>query len=204
MSDQSITISRSVDQAVKAGDLLGRAFADDPLMSFWLPNPAERHLYVPRLMRCVVRYCQLRGLVEIAPGENGVACWLPPGEVDYHLNSLLRSGWLPIPFQTGLRNYSRMFANDNFMHSIRLRACPGLHWYLWVLGVEPDFQGQGIGSRLISKGLERVDAKHLPCYLDVNNPINIPLYQRFGFEVFEEGQLPRYTLRTWGMRRPAR
>jgi hypothetical protein len=29
----------------------------------------------------------------------------------------------------------------------------------------------------------------------------IPLYQKLGFEVFKEGQLPGYSLRTWGMRR---
>lgn len=203
MNDPSTPIPLSTAQAVKAGDLLGRAFTDDPLMSFWLPDPSQRHRYVPLMMRFVARYCRLRGLVEIGPEENGAACWMPPGEVEYHFGSLLRSGWLPIPFRSGLRNYSRMYANDAFMHSIRLRACPGPHWYLWVLGVEPGFQGQGIGSRLLSNGLERVDSHHLPCYLDVNNPRNIPLYQRFGFEVFEEGQLPGYQLRSWGMRRQA-
>jgi len=201
MNDQSTPIPLSISGAVKASDLLGRAFADDPLMSFWLSDPSQRHKYVPQMMRFVVRYCLLHGLVETTPEINGVACWLPPGEAEYHYGSLLRTGLLPIPFRSGLRNYARMYANDAFMHSIRQRACPGPHWYLWVLGVAPGFQGQGIGSRLLSYGLERVDAQHLPCYLDVNNPRNIPLYQKFGFEVVEEGQLPGYSLRSWGMRR---
>jgi GNAT superfamily N-acetyltransferase len=204
VTNQSLVISLPVQHGSKAGEVLGLAFSDDPLMSFWLPDPSKRHKYVPQLMRSVARYCLLHGLVETTPEINGVSCWLPPGEPEYHYGSLLRTGFLPIPFRSGLRNYARMLANDAFMHSIRLRACPGPHWYLWVLGVEPGLQGQGIGSRLISNGLERADAQHLPCYLDVNNPRNIPLYQRFGFEVFEEGQSPGYLLHTWGMRRSAR
>jgi ribosomal protein S18 acetylase RimI-like enzyme len=73
-----------------------------------------------------------------------------------------------------------------------------------VLGVEPALQGQGIGGRILAFGLERADAQRMPCYLDINNPDNIPFYQRYGFEVTEESNLPGYEFRIWGMRRPAR
>lgn len=173
-------------------------------MSFWLLDPAQRHKYVPRLLHFVVRYCQMYGAAETTLEGLGVAGWLPPGEVNYHYSILFRTSWLLIPLQSGLRNYARMLTNDDFAHLLRQRACPGPHWYLWVLGVEPSRQGQGIGGRLLAAGLERVDAQGMPCYLDIHNPRNIPFYQQYGFEVFEESNLPGYGLRIWGMRRPAR
>jgi len=203
LNQPPIAIPLQTHNAPRAGDLLGRAFADDPLMTFWLPNPAQRYRLLPRLFRFVVRYSLLHGIVETTSQEDGIACWLPPGEASYHYGDLLRTGWLPIPFLSGLRNYARMFNNDNHVHLMRQRACPGLHWYLWTLGVEPAHQGQGIGGRLLVAGLERVDAYKLPCYLETHNPRNLPIYQRYGFEVSEEGEVPGYGLRIWGMLRPA-
>jgi len=191
------------DQSDQAGEVLGRAFADDPLMSFWLPEPTQRHKHVPRLMHFVVRYSLIYGIVETTSQGDGIACWLPPGEVNYHYGSLLRTGWLPIPFHSGLRNYARMLINDDHAHLMRHRLCPGLHWYLWALGVEPAHQGQGIGGRLLAAGLERVDIQGLPCYLETHNLRNLPIYQHYGFEVAEESTVPGYMQHIWGMLRPA-
>jgi ribosomal protein S18 acetylase RimI-like enzyme len=52
-----------------------------------------------------------------------------------------------------------------------------------MLGVDPARQGLGLGSAMLKAGLARVDADHLPAYLESSNPRNVPLYERFGFEV---------------------
>jgi GNAT superfamily N-acetyltransferase len=57
------------------------------------------------------------------------------------------------------------------------------HWYLPWLGVEPDCQGSGLGGRLLSACLTRVDADHLPAYLETPNPRTVPFYERHGFDV---------------------
>jgi ribosomal protein S18 acetylase RimI-like enzyme len=77
------------------------------------------------------------------------------------------------------------------------------HWYLWVLGVDPARQGQGIGGLLLRAGLARADASDLPCYLETMNPKNVPLYQKFGFAVESIGTLPGSSVRMWSMIRPA-
>jgi ribosomal protein S18 acetylase RimI-like enzyme len=204
MTSTNEIILLTAERARQAGDVLGRAFADDPLMSFWLPEAERRHKYVPRVMYYVTRYCLQYDTVETTSQAEGVAFWLPPGEENYHYAFFFRTGWILIPFQTGLRNYARMLANDNIAHIFRKNACPGPHWYLWALGVEPALQSQGIGGRLLATGLERADAQGMPCYLDINNPNNIPFYQQYGFEVTEESNLPGYDFRIWGMRQPAR
>ena len=57
------------------------------------------------------------------------------------------------------------------------------HWYLPLIGVDPSWQGQGYGSALMAHGIAPCDRDKTLAYLESSNPKNIPLYQRFGFEV---------------------
>lgn len=78
------------------------------------------------------------------------------------------------------------------------------HAYLWFLGVRPDAQGLGVGSRMLAHGLARVDAKGLPAYLESSSPANVPLYRRHGFEVVEVLKARPDAPEMWAMWREAR
>ena len=62
-------------------------------------------------------------------------------------------------------------------------------WYLAIIGVDPAYQGTGIGSQLMKKALERVDSEGLTAYLESSNPRNMSLYERCGFEVIGQIQI---------------
>ena len=49
--------------------------------------------------------------------------------------------------------------------------------------------------------LTGVSREGLPCYLDTHNPNNVSLYQRFGFEVVHEDEIPGTSVRHWAMLR---
>lgn len=55
------------------------------------------------------------------------------------------------------------------------------HWYLSILATEPERQGQGLGSRLLSVMVDRSDRTGVPIYLESSNPRNHALYHRHGF-----------------------
>lgn len=77
------------------------------------------------------------------------------------------------------------------------------HWYLAMIGVDPARQGRGLGSALLKAGLARCDADGLIAYLESSHPRNVPLYERFGFEVMgvvQPGDFPPI----YPMLRPAR
>ena len=57
------------------------------------------------------------------------------------------------------------------------------HLYLFALGVAPEAQGQGLGSRLLAHTLESCDRTQMPAYLEATTPVNKALYLRHGFEV---------------------
>ena len=75
------------------------------------------------------------------------------------------------------------------------------HYYLFGMGVLSNKQGKGIGKQLMTKALQIVEAKKMPCYLETQNKNNVPFYEHFGFKVVSDKQLPKGGLQNWGMLR---
>lgn len=78
------------------------------------------------------------------------------------------------------------------------------HYYLPALGVEPEWQGGGVGSALMRPILERCDREGFPAYLEASTPRNRALYERHGFELVEEVRVPRGGPPLWRMWREPR
>jgi GNAT superfamily N-acetyltransferase len=60
------------------------------------------------------------------------------------------------------------------------------HVHLGPIGVTPELQGQGIGSRMLELFRERLDVASDAAYLETDKPENVRLYERFGFVVRAE------------------
>jgi predicted N-acetyltransferase YhbS len=78
------------------------------------------------------------------------------------------------------------------------------HWYLMVIGSDPNVRGAGFGQALMRSRLDRCDAEGAPAYLENSNPKNEPYYLRFGFEVTGEIKLPDGGPSMWPMWRAPR
>lgn len=59
------------------------------------------------------------------------------------------------------------------------------HWHLPLIGVDPAKQGSGYGSQLLQHTLDEIDRRGEIAYLENTNPVNTPLYERFGFEIVD-------------------
>jgi ribosomal protein S18 acetylase RimI-like enzyme len=79
------------------------------------------------------------------------------------------------------------------------RHHPGTpHWYLGVLGIDPDHQGKGLGSELLGPVLQRCDTDGLGAYLESSKQANLAFYGRHGFEVTDKITLGKGPP-IWGM-----
>jgi GNAT superfamily N-acetyltransferase len=76
------------------------------------------------------------------------------------------------------------------------------HWYLGVVGVRPDRQGAGLGGRVIRALLDDPATAGSPAYLVTGAPGNRAIYERLGFRVCAEIDLPDGP-HLWGMWRSA-
>jgi ribosomal protein S18 acetylase RimI-like enzyme len=63
------------------------------------------------------------------------------------------------------------------------------HWHLGPVGVLPSHQGKGIGTKLLSRFCQEVDACLSPAYLETDTGKNVRFYERFGFEVVKETEI---------------
>lgn len=57
-----------------------------------------------------------------------------------------------------------------------------------LIAVDPNWIGQGLGTLLMKRALQRCDEQASAAYLESSNPKNIPFYQRHGFKVIGEIQ----------------
>ena len=188
-------------QARDAATVLARAFHNDPLMKYLIPDEARRAGWLPSLFSIVARYSLAYGEVYTTPALDGVACWLPPGETNPPFLRLARIGRRSPPLGMGLAGLRRYLRVAHYIEGIHSRMAPQTHWYLWALGVEPARQGRGLGGLLIQPVLARAGLENRPCYLETMNSANLPFYERHGFQVVSAGEAPGSHLRIWAMLR---
>ncbi len=185
-------------------ETLARAFVDDPVMSWMLPDAAARRRKLSRLFASLTGYHYLaNGGVEAVPdtdgGFGGAALWAPPGKWrQSRLEGLRAMPGLLVTFAGSLR---RGLVAEELM---KRRHPEEPHWYLAVIGTDPDVRGEGYGQALMNSRLDRVDSEHAPAYLESSKPDNVPYYERFGFEVTGEIRLPGNGPSLIPMWRPAR
>jgi len=195
------TLERS--QLPKAGDVLARAFQDDPLYAYILADEEERRTRLPALFTALVRYTCVYGECTTTRALAGAACWLRPGKTDLTFWRILRTGF---GLQASVARFSPQ-ARDRFLgvmgyaDDLHKRLMHGPHWYLWALGVDPDQQGTGIGSALLRPVLNRADELDLPCYLETQSEPNVRFYEKRGFGVLEFGDVPGHGVPFWTMAR---
>ena len=170
-----------------AAAMLARAFAGDPIFLWIEPEPEARIAFLERFMAALTRRSLLFSEVwRTAPELAGVSLWKGPDlrgltPVQLAATGLDRLGeWLSPP---ALARFEAVF---DPVEAALEEDVPGPRWYLGVLGVAPERQGQGLGSRLMRPILERADGQGLPVTLETGQARNLPLYRRQGFEVLRE------------------
>ena len=165
---------------------LARAFDDDPVMTWFFPDDAARRRRLPRFMAALTRISALpHGEVYTTESCQGGALWNPPGTWRTTLAGQLRlAPAMAAQLRRRLPTAVRAFSLIERHHPTEP------HWYLLMLGTEPQLQGRGIGSALMAPVLDRCDRDGMPAYLESSKESNIPFYKRHGFEVTGQVDLP--------------
>jgi GNAT superfamily N-acetyltransferase len=195
----------SVDQVRRGAHLLARAFAADPIIAHFLGGFVRRQFAFPAFFRAIIREHLEGGHVYSAWEEGrliGVAVWSPPegitrsnprlkaqAELDHRIVRAL--------FPKRSRGLYSGFAATASLHPHEP------HWYLAFVGIDPQFQGQGVGQKLLSAVLDAADIRGGLCYLETPFPATHKFYERLGFELGTqatpfEGAPPLWTM----LRRP--
>jgi GNAT superfamily N-acetyltransferase len=179
---------------------LARAFDGDPPMRWFLPDE-ERRVELARMMFDVMlrRVHLARDACYTTEDVVGGALWVPPGK--WRLSLIQQLAILPTMLRVFGRGLGRAQRGLAVMDSRHPRKP---HYYLDSLGVQPEWQGRGLGSALMQPILELCDRERVPAYLNAGSPRSRDLYVRHGFEVTEEFRLPEGGPPLWRMWREPR
>lgn len=187
----------SPDRVEHLAGILGRALASEPMISWpFRGRPDPEPVRATTLFRVLLEpYVDAGVVVEDGAGR-GCAAWIPPDRLDvFEATDVVA------------RDAIRHATDDGGARYARLWDWIGDHmpdepiWFLDMVGVDPAHQGRGVGTALIRFGLARSTRTGVPALLETGTPTNVPYYERFGFRVVDEGDVPDGGPHVWFMRR---
>jgi ribosomal protein S18 acetylase RimI-like enzyme len=182
---------------------LADAFRDDPLFDWFSRHDGAREAARLGFFRHLMREMIVPSAGEtLKPAHGGAAAvWMgsdtlgpnTPAQELRALPMLLRL--------TGWGRFLRLARLRQVMDRAHPMGRP--HAYLWFLGVTPQAQGRGVGSRLLKVKLDQLDTAGTPAFLETATERNVAFYRRHGFDVLSEYRPDPGAPRVWAMWREA-
>ena len=189
-------------QVKPAAEVLSRAFHNYPLLQYYFPEELERKKITSYFLSLAI-YSGIRygEIYATSPNMEGVAVWFPPDNYPVNIWKLVRSVPISVIFAFGMYGGGRMRQLGEYVDAVHQRLAPFGHWFLQVIGVDPQFQGKGYAGKLLKPMLARIDEEGLSCYLETLDEHNVSLYEHFDFAVIEKSTIPETNLINWAMLR---
>lgn len=174
-------------------DTLARAFADYPFTRHVIAADGHEERIRRYQELCLTRIGMVYGRVWVADGGRAVAVWAVPGQDPSPAFAELG----PILGELGGDRAAMAAAADATMAQYRPKE-PG--WFLETVATAPEAQGKGLGSAVLIPGIQEAERAGCPVFLETSSDANVRFYERLGFKVTADVQLPDNGPRTWCMR----
>lgn len=163
-------------------DILTKSFNTNQSVNYIVRQDAKRVQRVRALMDYSFEVCYLFGDVFLSDDKKACALITYPDKKKTNLKSILLDVKL-IFFAVGLKNIKKTLARETLINKVQPKE---LKYYLWFIGVDPEYQNEGIGSVLLDEIIEDSEHKKRPIYLETSTLKNLPWYQKFGFQIYHE------------------
>lgn len=166
--------------------ILEQAFASNPSVNYSIPQDARRSQRLRGLVQYSFEVCHEFGEIYLSDDRNACALLVCPEKKHITWTAIKRDVLL-IFRSVGLSKVKALLDREA---KIKALHPSGLHYHLWYIGVWPNCQQQGIGTQLLQEIITLARQNGRSIYLETSVPMNISWYQKAGFEVFHELDLP--------------
>ena len=175
-----------LNQLCECAWALAAALARDPFYQALVPGANRSAESYYDILRAYFEYAlregeQLGIVVYPEDGAYGAAVWIfshtsEQAQHAHYDKQIFLSQLL------GTQGYQQYQAMVTFMAAQSAPVIPPLAWYLSIIGVAPEQQGQRRGERLLRPTLAQADALRQTCYLETFSERSRQFYQKFGFQ----------------------
>jgi ribosomal protein S18 acetylase RimI-like enzyme len=197
---QHLIRKMTLDDCAAISRVQARAFFDDPLQVWALPDDTTRLAILERVYELLSRHASVPAGESYTDATRACAAfWVPPG--GFVLGREAAAAMAPILDVLGDDADTRFRAAEDTM---RAHRPADVHFYLQGLGVDPPRQEEGLGSAVMRPVLERCDVEGMPAYLETTKERNVGYYERHGFAVVGRTRLPLDGPPMWFMGRDPR
>ncbi len=158
--------------------IIMEAFKNDPHMN-WLIEKSKNEDKLQIVSTYVVEETFNKGEIYLTKDNLGAALWYSKKKERLTFEYLKRN--ISFLFTMGITTVFRALKMANNSHSHFPKV--GDFCYLYIIGVLPDGQGQGLASKLMNPVLEKCRNEKVPAFLETANPKNVEIYKKKGFEL---------------------
>jgi len=142
--------------------LLTKSFNANQSVNYIIKQDAKRINRISALMDYSFEVCYLFGEVFLSDDEKGCALLMYPDKKKTTLKSILLDVKL-IVSAVGFKNIKKTLSRESTITKIQPKE---LKYYLWFIGVDPEYQNEGVGSVLLNEIIVDSENKKRPIYLE--------------------------------------
>jgi ribosomal protein S18 acetylase RimI-like enzyme len=194
-------IRRAVsDDLPEAAVTLASAFADYP-WTRWVVDPDDHRARLEELYGIYLRVALELGQLWVSDDRAAVAAWTSSRAAAEQEELFERDGVLAEITRLSGSRVGNVMAG---IEALAPYSPDGDHWVLAAVGVRPERQGAGLGTRVLEPALASFDRDGELAVLDTSSPANVRLYERLGFRTVAEVEMPGDGPHVWLMRRQPR
>ena len=188
----------------KAGNIFADAFIHYPLMQYAFEGKTEkvRAKGLHNLYTHCAKAATIYGGILITPDAQGALIWLPGKHFPLGLPREIKSGMAAIPFKLGAKATLRLMNHDAVPEGWIAKNAKENYGYIWVVGVAESQRGKGYSRQLIDQAIINMRAQGMTeFWLKTEDPKNVTIYQKLGFELVYETVVKSSGLKSWVMRK---
>ena len=178
-------------------EILTKSFDDNKSTNWAIKCDRERILRIRKLMVYAYDLCKKQEGVVISDDNDGAIIFDYPKTSQYNILRLIKD--LGFIFNViGPGRLFKVLKREGYIKKFHPKKD---YIYLWFLGVLPESQRNGIGSRMMQDLIKISNMKRLPVYLETSNPRNLDFYEKFGFSIYHKWNTEFIGFPVWFMRR---
>jgi GNAT superfamily N-acetyltransferase len=161
-------------------------------------SEAQRMAGTQKLFRRCVAAADKFGGIVTTPDNKGALIWLSGDYFPMGIVNEITSGMLAIPFEIGVKPTLRLMGHEQDSEVWIKKNSSGKMGYIWCVGVLEEMRGKGLSRVLIDHSIADMKAAGITDYwLKTEDPKNVEVYKKLGFEMKREIIVKQSGLPTW-------